>query len=1263
MRIIRTVVIFIVVLAIGLTALHFWLQSNARKVLATFIHDQSNGTLAFHAKKVSINYFQKRVTFENILFVSTRKDDGATKYAVSCPTLILELKRLRPLFTEKKYYIEKLLFESPRVVITKYEEDSSKVRVSKEWGTIYQALQKTLSLVYLETFRINNATVCIIPTKSSGDKPLIIDQTYLEIDQFLADNQRTKKPVIQAKRINLTIYDQQIFFPNKGHFLSFKKLNFNTEKGLVLLEKYALIKPPVDSQSYYRIDADTLRIGNLQFEKFYEEGDMHAGSIYFGNPAIRLHLNVKGKQVQGPKKSIREIFASLSGALQVDTLQLRDAAAFITTQQGNKTNELKVQNVDLYADKLKSQVTNVNGEPVSFGKIKIGIQNYSAMLADSAYLLEIGNINYRDTIFRFENILLSPVDPTNKNASTISLDAMELDNLSIVDLLFHRRLVADRLLLDGPNLDLTAPKKTGNPTKKRNLVSTQELLDSVFQVKQLQIRKGNIEVESKKGYFVRAHDLSLDANINNTLQISDPDAIINQVQRLTFKDLDIKTKAVKVRVDGTSMQRNQVEFANLYFETADGLIKGNLQKLRTAPSFGELKGDTLEINGLGWAKGDIYIQLDSSKHQEQKKKEKLDILIKKIAAKNTNLHIQHPQWKASTTLAYLNTNALKLSQNQKPNLGLVEYLLNDLRFSHQEQEVLAQAWRYQTNHKHEITQLHVKNSDHDTVSIDIPLTTITLPVQQLLKNQFAVQAVQFNQPKIEFAQNPTKKIQTANKPASQNPIEILQGKLKKAQIHATLRDSVQTKQVRMQDANLSWNRLQHGVNGTMLEGIQIESPNASFQQKKRTIWKGSFAIDIPSVSLHDSVLIASIQQIKASGNQAPDFKLNDSLASVIRFQDASLGPIEINKHGKLAISSWIHQNRHAQLNIRGLAFENDHIAVKAATVSSPALSTSIQFQQFQFQPKDSPLLYMSKQIWQTDYIGVQASNLSINHVRVPETDITDLIHVGEITLTEPSIYIYRDKTLPFQHGIHKPLPTVAIQKIKQGLQIDSIRIMNGDLTYQEKSDKTELTGTVTLNKIEGKISHIKNTNLKATDSLWLSARALLMNQAPLRMRMRQSYLDSLSAFTFLVTLGSTPLSILNRITEPAVSVQILSGQLDTLSLHAIGREHLSLGYVDMPYRNLKVKFLKKGDKYKKDFLSGLITFAANSFVIKKNNRARRGVVYFPRNTEKSIFNYMVKMTLSGAASSAGAKSNKKYMKQYQKAIKSKQLPPIATDDL
>jgi hypothetical protein len=172
-----------------------------------------------------------------------------------------------------------------------------------------------------------------------------------------------------------------------------------------------------------------------------------------------------------------------------------------------------------------------------------------------------------------------------------------------------------------------------------------------------------------------------------------------------------------------------------------------------------------------------------------------------------------------------------------------------------------------------------------------------------------------------------------------------------------------------------------------------------------------------------------------------------------------------------------------------------------------------------------------------------------------------------------------------------------------------------------------------------------------------------MNQAPLRMRMRQSYLDSLSGFTFLATLGSTPLSILNRITEPAVSVQILSGQLDTLALHALGREHLSLGYVDMPYRDLKVKFLKKGDKYKKDFLSGLITFAANSFVIKKNNRSRRGIVYFPRNTEKSIFNYMVKMTLSGAASSAGAKSNKKYMKQYQKAIKSKKLPPIATDDL
>jgi len=99
----------------------------------------------------------------------------------------------------------------------------------------------------------------------------------------------------------------------------------------------------------------------------------------------------------------------------------------------------------------------------------------------------------------------------------------------------------------------------------------------------------------------------------------------------------------------------------------------------------------------------------------------------------------------------------------------------------------------------------------------------------------------------------------------------------------------------------------------------------------------------------------------------------------------------------------------------------------------------------------------------------------------------------------------------------------------------------------------------------------------------------------------------------------------------------------------------------MYYHDLKVQFLRNDTEEKKRFLKGLITFIANSFVIKNKNDKRTGVVYFPRLRDRSFINYYIKIVMSGVASSIGAKKNKKLLRRYQKQIKLRQLPPIDFD--
>ncbi|MES1220012.1 MAG: hypothetical protein ABUT20_31205, partial [Bacteroidota bacterium] len=160
---------------------------------------------------------------------------------------------------------------------------------------------------------------------------------------------------------------------------------------------------------------------------------------------------------------------------------------------------------------------------------------------------------------------------------------------------------------------------------------------------------------------------------------------------------------------------------------------------------------------------------------------------------------------------------------------------------------------------------------------------------------------------------------------------------------------------------------------------------------------------------------------------------------------------------------------------------------------------------------------------------------------------------------------------------------------------------------------------------------------------------------------RESYTDSLAGLFMTVRMRPSRMLVLNPVFEPLSSVRLQSGILDTLSMRVIGKDHFAYGEMKMYYHDLKIKFLNNGTEIKKGFLTGLKTFVANSFVIRNKNSSRKGRVFFLRNKERSSINYIVKIAMSGVASSVGAKSNRKILRRYKKELKLRNLPPYDYD--
>jgi hypothetical protein len=256
------------------------------------------------------------------------------------------------------------------------------------------------------------------------------------------------------------------------------------------------------------------------------------------------------------------------------------------------------------------------------------------------------------------------------------------------------------------------------------------------------------------------------------------------------------------------------------------------------------------------------------------------------------------------------------------------------------------------------------------------------------------------------------------------------------------------------------------------------------------------------------------------------------------------------------------------------------------------------------------------------------------------------------------LQIYKDKRLPFKEGIIKLLPTAMLQQVKKKIQVDSLALKDAYISYEEMNDKTLKTGLVFFHHTDALVRGIKTSGYNGNDSLRLSASSWFLDSAYLKMRFNQSYADSLHGFLFSLRMKSFHMPSLNPVLVPLASAKILEGQLDTLSMNAIGREFVSHGKMKMYYRDLKIQYLDKGEERKKTLKAKLISFLANSLILKHNNRKSFGEVYVERLRERSVFNYWVKMILSGVVSSTGVKSNNKQSKKYRKSIRKLMVPEI-----
>jgi hypothetical protein len=1265
-KILKTIGILLGIVVVLVTALHIFVVNNAEKLIEELVSSRSNNKLKLRVENIKFNYFSRKVELQRVHFFSNDSLDLKTSYVFDVDNIKLRVKALLPIFTRKELLIDSLYLRAPRIEVTRLKPSDSSARkdvsIPEEMGKIYNSIIDALKLFQVTRFEMNDGVFTLKNKILPDQVPLTISNLHIHIDNFRIDTALQNKNLFLSDQMVFRTRNQDIIFPDGRHRLAFSRFRINIRRKLIEIDSCTLSgKRRINGRSGFTIFLDTLKLVNVDFKALYEKELIKADSVFCQNPDFKIEFALK-ENVKARKKlpGIDSFIQQMTGDLLLHYIGVLNAGINITTYQGEKATSFTSKHNNFEMTGLS--IDQSKARPVSLESFDMAIRNYENFLKDSSYFLRFDSILLRENRILLSNFSVN-TEPY-KDTRNIKVRRFALGGLSWSDLLFNRRIVAQQAILYQPDIDYTQPENRLNKSNKKGILSSLDAIDKIMDLEKIQIVDGMLKIKTQRETEVQLQHTNLLLNSHSLVKAPTASHIERAIELLDFGKGVLKTKNMiayldQVAYDG-EVNRLKLGKINLHHRDQRFNISASqvlLDHLDFDDSLNFFKTDSLR-----WSKAEI--EFNTLSGEKTNSSLPAFISLNNISGANTVLHINSEIKSLSVFLETFSASMIE-KQDTLVTAG-VKMTGHDLNYFTTGAELAAASFQLNDQAASAFRSLRIKlNSEESNTRMYVPEILFTADLNRTITGKPYFKQVQLIKPEINSnilrKHNPTEHKAwpdiTVDSLLIENPV------LKT--------ESPSSGKISILNWNGSENRLlaTHLVSSSKNHQIGMATLSAGISNFWLTdsLGKTIRSRNITATASMENVVLQKTDRMNWSGRllelTVRNFK-SDSLGGT----PVSIGLDSVTVHNFLLNSAWTN-------NLKDLIKNNTAFTVKQSSGIWKNEKTIVQWKNFyydkaaqrlsldsfSFVPVLSRDAFVAASPFQTDYMTLHTASVRMTQFDLDQYLADSIFRMGDLQISRPVFTSYRDKRPPFNAGIIKPLPSKLIQKIPLKLSVDTIKIQDGRVVYTELNDKTNETGVVPVTRISGDVFPIRNINLNKQDTLRIRLNGYLLDTAWIRLRTRESYADSQSGF--LITLRMRPGSLLylNEILEPLASIKLQSGYLDTLVMRAVGKDHLSLGEMRMFYHGLKIQFLRNGTEAKKRFLTGLMTFIANSFVIKRENSKKTGVVYFPRLRDRSFINYYIKIAMSGVASSVGAKKNKKLLRQYRKEIKLRQLPPIEFD--
>lgn len=370
---------------------------------------------------------------------------------------------------------------------------------------------------------------------------------------------------------------------------------------------------------------------------------------------------------------------------------------------------------------------------------------------------------------------------------------------------------------------------------------------------------------------------------------------------------------------------------------------------------------------------------------------------------------------------------------------------------------------------------------------------------------------------------------------------------------------------------------------------------------------------------------------------------NDSIAEYAGTVNLSLGNVQLEDVGK-AQDPYAYKLKFFEVRVTKIRI-NEKEGMYRTNVSQLYANSddhNIIIDSISILPRYSKYRFSRNVGRQIDRFTASIPKISITGLTYDQVKDT-LFTASGFEIVSARLHVFRDKRLPFIKKKNTPLPMAMIRTFPFGMAIDSLKIIDANITYEEFPEKGFQTGQLRFEGLNATLDHISNRDYYSNyKQATLITSARIMGKGRIKAEFSLPYGEQ-QIYNAKGTISNLALHRLNPILESLAFISVESGTLNQLNFNFDYNDLKSRGSILINYENLKIAGLtKEKESTTNEFKSWILNTVLRKDKDKSVSREKRtGTIDFDRDRKRAIFNLWVKSLFSGLKSSVLDSSNKK----------------------